>query len=222
MKKLLLFWILVFGGVLYSSVSEVNINNKALDVKNGLITFNGENYTGIVRADLAGGNGYFTLKNGYLSGQTDLKLKDLIFKFNVPDGYFDGETVIQTAANDKLEMLFEKHELKKYKINSQEFTLNINFGSDGRANGEVSFKTERFRDTYLNKFGVKADVNKLVYKNGSADLKNGKSLRLYIDKKTKKMVEELVDGNTSKAKFEEDIAKADLRGYQEFLIRILK
>ena len=221
MKKLLLFLILVFGGVLYSSVNEVNINNKGLGVRNGLITFNNENYTGIVRADLAGGSGYFTLKNGYLSGQTDLKLKDLIFKFNVPDGYFDGETVIQTAVNDRLEMFFEKHELKRYKINSQVFTLNINFGSDGRANGVVSFKSDQFRDSYFSKFGVKTDVSKLVYKNGSADLKDGKSLKLYVDKKSKKIVEELFDGNVSTAKFEEDISKADLRGYQEFLIRVL-
>ena len=118
-------------------------------------------------------------------------------------------------------MFFERHELKRYKINSQVFTLNINFGSDGRANGVVSFKSDQFRDSYFSKFGVKTDVSKLVYKNGSADLKDGKSLKLYVDKKSKKMVEELFEGNVSTAKFEEDISKADLRGYQEFLIKVL-
>ena len=93
MKRLLFFLILVFGVVLYASVSEVNVNNKALGVKDGFITFNGENYTGIIRANMAGGSGYFTLKGGYLAGETDLKFKDMIFRFNVPDSYFDGETV---------------------------------------------------------------------------------------------------------------------------------
>ena len=221
MEKLLFFLVLIFGGISYSSVNEVNVNNRALGVKNGIITFNGENYTGVIRADLAGGSGYFTLKDGYLSGQTDLKFRDLIFKFNVPDGYFDGETIIQTAVNDKLEMFFERHELKRYKITSPGFTLNINFNSDGKANGEVVFKNNEFRNIYFNKFNMKTDINKLVYKNGLADLENGKSLKLYVDKKTKKIVEELFVGNVSKTKFEEDIAKADLRVYQEFLIKLL-
>ncbi len=221
MKRLLFFLILVFGVVLYASVSEVNLNNKALGVKDGFITFNGENYTGIIRANMAGGSGYFTLKGGYLAGETDLKFKDMIFRFNVPDSYFDGETVIQMSVNDRLEMFFEKHELKRYKVSSPGFTLNINFGVDGKANGEVIFKNNEFRDAYFNKFGIKTDINKLVYKNGSADLKDGKSLKLYVDKKTKKVVEELFEGDMSAGKFEENIAKADLKAYQEFLIKIL-
>ena len=221
MKKLLFFLILVFNGFLYAEINEVNIENKALGVKNGLIIFNGENYTGKIRADKAGGSGYFSLADGYLSGQTDLKFKDVAFKFNVPDGYFDGETVIQTASDSKIEMFFEKHELKRYKINRREFSLNVNFGYDGKANGEVTFKNNEFRDLYLKKFNITSDINKLVYKKGSADLENGKFLKLYIDKKTKKIIEELYDGNVSEVKFEEEISKADLKGYQDFLIKII-
>lgn len=222
MKRLLIFLVLLSGMISFSSINEVAINNKALDVENGYVLFNKEKYTGRINFNLGTDNGFFNLVNGYLDGRTDVSFRGLVLKFNVVNGYYEGELVKRLRDNEKIEMFFENHELKRYKIDYSDFSLDIKFNAYGKANGEIIFKNENFKDKYFKKFGIKAIENRLVYKNGTVTLGDGKILKFYIDKNTKKIVEELYENNKLIKKFDEEVSKADVQEYQKFLIQIIK
>lgn len=222
MKRLLIFLFLLTGVMSFSSINEVVINNKALNVENGYVLFNKEKYTGRIHFNLGEDSGYFNLVNGYLDGKTDVNFRGLILKFNVVDGYYEGELIKKLRDNERIEMFFENRELKRYAINHSDFTLNIKFNTYGKANGEIIFKNQNFKDEYFKKFGIKTSENKLVYKNGTVIMGDGKTLKFYIDKNTKKIVEEFYEDNKLIKKFDEEVSKADVKEYQKFLIQIIE
>ena len=130
---------------------ELEIPNKAIKYENGTITYKGKPYTGKIVASLEdkaiGYEGFITLKDGHLEGQTKItsgKNKEE-YEVNVKDGKFDGQYILKSPEIGEVTIISEAGVLKAMKtamING--LKQDLTFDATGLANGTMEMGDQKF------------------------------------------------------------------------------
>ena len=130
---------------------ELETSNKALKYENGAITYKGKPYTGKIVTSLAdkvsGYEGFITLKEGHLEGQTKIssgKNKEE-YEVNVKDGKFDGQYIAKTPEIGEIAITSEAGALKAMKTAmTNGLKQDLTFDAAGLANGTVEMDNQKF------------------------------------------------------------------------------
>ena len=130
---------------------ELETSNKALKYENGAITYKGKPYTGKIVTSLAdkvsGYEGFITLKEGHLEGQTKInsgKNKEE-YEVNVKDGKFDGQYIAKTPQMGEITITSEAGVLKAMKSNMiNGLKQDLTFDAAGLANGTMEMGSQKF------------------------------------------------------------------------------
>ena len=130
---------------------ELETSNKALKYENGAITYKGKPYTGKIVTSLAdkvsGYDGFITLKEGHLEGQTKInsgKNKEE-YEVNVKDGKFDGQYIAKTPQMGEITITSEAGVLKAMKSNMiNGLKQDLTFDAAGLANGTMEMGSQKF------------------------------------------------------------------------------
>ena len=123
---------------------ELKLPNKAVKYENGALTYKGKPYTGKIVTSLAdkvsGYEGFITLKEGHLEGQTKIssgKNKEE-YEVNVKDGKFDGQYIAKTPEIGEIAITSEAGALKAMKTAmTNGLKQDLTFDAAGLANGTV-------------------------------------------------------------------------------------
>ena len=130
---------------------ELEIPNKAIKYENGTITYKGKPYTGKIVASLEdkaiGYEGFITLKDGHLEGQTKIssgKNKEE-YEVNVKDGKFDGQYIVKTPQIGEIAITSEAGVLKALKTAmTNGLKQDLTFDAAGLANGTMEMGAQKF------------------------------------------------------------------------------
>ena len=130
---------------------ELEIPNKAIKYENGTITYKGKPYTGKIVASLEdkaiGYEGFITLKEGHLEGQTKIssgKNKEE-YEVNVKDGKFDGQYIAKTPQIGEIAITSEAGALKAMKTAmTNGLKQDLTFDAAGLANGTMEMGAQKF------------------------------------------------------------------------------
>ena len=130
---------------------ELKLPNKSVKYENGAITYKGKPYTGKIVTSLAdkvsGYDGFITLKEGHLEGQTKInsgKNKEE-YEVNVKDGKFDGQYIAKTPQMGEITITSEAGVLKAMKSNMiNGLKQDLTFDAAGLANGTMEMGSQKF------------------------------------------------------------------------------
>ena len=130
---------------------ELKLPNKAVKYENGALTYKGKPYTGKIVTSLAdkvsGYEGFITLKEGHLEGQTKIssgKNKEE-YEVNVKDGKFDGQYIAKTPEIGEIAITSEAGALKAMKTAmTNGLKQDLTFDAAGLANGTMEMGAQKF------------------------------------------------------------------------------
>ena len=130
---------------------ELKLPNKAVKYENGALTYKGKPYTGKIVTSLAdkisGYEGFVTLKEGHLEGQTKIssgKNKEE-YEVNVKDGKFDGQYIAKTPEIGEIAITSEAGALKAMKTAmTNGLKQDLTFDAAGLANGTMEMGAQKF------------------------------------------------------------------------------
>ena len=94
MKKLLLIFLTYLLVLTCSNSRTIKLPDKNLEIKNNIVYYKNEPYTGIVSGtDLNNNSARFKaeIKNGIVDGKVELLASDIDFIYNISDGKLNGE-----------------------------------------------------------------------------------------------------------------------------------
>ena len=130
---------------------ELELSDKSVRYENGTVTYKGKPYTGKLVTSLEdkaiGYEGFITLKEGHLEGQTKMSSKKSKeeYEFNVKNGEFDGQYIVKSRKKGEITMTLETGVLKAQKINDTEgYKQDLTFDAAGLANGTVEMDNQKF------------------------------------------------------------------------------
>ena len=95
MKKLLLIFLVYLLALTCSSSGTIKLPDKNLEVRDNIVYYKNEPYTGTVSGtDINNNSARFKaeIKNGIVDGKVDLLASDIDFIYNMSDGKLNGES----------------------------------------------------------------------------------------------------------------------------------
>lgn len=147
LMSLMMIMLISCGG----TPKELKLPNKSVKYENGVLTYKGKPYTGKIVTNLAdkisGYEGFITLKDGHLDGQTKVKSekKKEEFELNVKDGKFDGQYVAKMPSIGEITIVSEAGMLKKLQSNLVNgIKQDLTFNDAGLANGTMEADGQKF------------------------------------------------------------------------------
>ncbi len=141
MKRILdlIFILLTMSVMIFSEEmpKEVRTPSDKLSLsKNNEVLYEGVPYTGKLFNDIS----YMNLKDGHLDGETYSDDGNFKNYMNIVNGEFEGEYIRQEiiyGENVDVFIIFNNGEIKTYKVSVEKVSFNLEFDSNGNANGVV-------------------------------------------------------------------------------------